>query len=152
MCYKADMKKNTLKYMAMALLLVAAFSMTACGSGSGADNERLAALEAEIKALRVDAQAREARFKDELVQIRKNLEGIRGLIQVEKGRADALAPQSEADSGDSLDQEIDKKAKSFVSENLDRLLDITKKLLDKMEQELDQQMKDVEPQPKGEEI
>lgn len=152
MCYKADMKKNTLKYMAMALLLVAAFSMTACGSGSGADNERLAALEAEIKALRVDAQAREARFKDELVQIRKNLEGISGLIQVEKGRADALAPQSEADSGDSLDQEIDKKAKSFVSENLDRLLDITKKLLDKMEQELDQQMKDVEPQPKGEEI
>ncbi len=135
----------------MALAMVAILSLGACSSdppsGNGPDSERLSALESQVKALRADAQSREARFKDELTQIRKNLEGIRGLIQVEKGRAEALdSPQP--DSGDALDQEIDKKAKSFVSENLDRLLDITKKLLDKMEQELDK----TAPKPKGEEI
>lgn len=146
------MKKNVLKSMAMVFLLLALFLLPACSSGSG-DNERLTALEAEVKSLKAEAQAREAHFKKELTQIRKNLEGIRGLIEIEQGRSGSLStPQADADSGNKLDQEIDEKAKSFVSENLDRLLDITKKLLDKMEQELDKQMVEPAPKPKGEEI
>ncbi len=139
--------------MALALLLCAAFAMGGCSSDSGKDSERLTALEEEVKQLRVDVLEQDMRFKDELTQIRKNLEGIRGLIQVEKKRAEALEPsQSEGDSGDNFDENINNKAKSFVSENLDRLLDITKKLLDKMEMELDQQMEKTAPKPKGEEI
>lgn len=142
------MKKNLLKSFVLALASLVLLSLAACG-GEPVDEARFAALEAEVKALKADAQAREARFRDELTQIRKNLEGIQGLIQMDKG-ADALAAPK-TDSAEDLDAEIDKKAKSFVSENLDRLLDITKKLLDKMEQELDKTMEQP-AKPKGSEI
>ncbi|MBI9078560.1 MAG: hypothetical protein JEY79_02310 [Pseudodesulfovibrio sp.] len=132
----------------LGLLLLGLF---ACSSGDEVPLDRLAALETEVKVLKQEAQVRETAFRDELAQIRKNLEGIQDILKVEKGRSGVLdkpeGVEPEAD-GDSLDSALDFKAKSFVSENLDRLLEITKKLLDKMEQELDEQMKKEEtPKP-----
>lgn len=144
-----------MKTIALVTLALALFSMTAC-SGDGADSARLTALEAEVKVLKQEAQAREKAFREELAQIRMNLEGIQDLLKIEKKRSAVMddqenEPQTEEDK---LNQELDTKAKSFVSENLDRLLAITKKLLDKMEKELDEQMKQHEeqPAPEGDEI
>lgn len=143
---------NTIKIkliVVVALLLSLALLVGCAADTPSTDSDRLAALEAEVKALKLEAQARESVFKEELAMIRKNLEGISALIEVEKGRAEALdtpktAPETESDK---LDEAMDNKAKTFVTENLDRLLTITKKLLDKMELELDEQMKKTEPAP-----
>lgn len=154
------MKMTIINHCVFGTLLVLLLAITGCasdtpsGTTSSDDSARLSALEAEVRALKLEARAREESFKEELAQIRKNLEGIRALIEVEKGRAKALdqpggEPKTESDK---LDEELDKKAKSFVSENLDRLLDITKKLLDKMEKELDEQTRKEAPAPDGDQI
>ncbi len=152
---RPGMKKTTIQYSVLTLLFTLALALSGCSSDKAAsDPERLAALEVEVKALKLEAQAREATFKKELAMIGKSLESIRTLIEVEKHRADALdtpkpAPQTE---GEKRDDELDTKARSFVNENLDRLLDITKKLLDKMEKELDEQMQRNQPEPEGDKI
>jgi len=135
----------------MGLLLALALAVTGCtgdnsSSMSTAEKDRLTALEKQVASLQAEASAREAAFKEELSLIRKNLESIRELMEIEEesGKAKA-APKN-------FDEEIDAKAKSFVSENLDRLLSLTKKLLDKMEKELDDQMKKDIPAPKGDDI
>ncbi len=152
---RSGMKKTTIQYTVLSLLFALALVLPGCSSDKvSSDPERLATLEAEVKALKLEAQAREVTFKKELAMLGKSLEGIRTLIEVEKHRADALdtpkpAPFTE---GEKLDDELDMKAKSFVNENLDRLLDITKKLLDKMEMELDEQMQRNLPEPEGDKI
>jgi len=103
------------------------------------ESERLSRLEAEVKALRAKSKAREEAFKEELVQVRKNLEGIKVVLEMDEGRA-----QVQEGTGKGLDE----KTKSFVTENLDRLLNLTRKLLDTMEKELDEQLGDMnEPAP-----
>jgi len=152
------MNKTHIKYPVLAALILFCFAIAACAQDAtkapSSDPERLTALETEVKALKLEATAREAAFKKELGLIRKNLEGIRALMEVEKGRADALdSPKEEPQTeGDKLDDALNNKAKSFVNENLDRLLEITKKLLDKMEQELDKQTEEPETKPDGNEI
>jgi len=151
------MKERVMKKIVLVVLGLMLFGLFACSSGDDVALDRLAALETEVKALKLEAQVREKAFRDELAQIRKNLEGIQDILKVEKGRAGVMdkpeVVDPEADE-DSLDRELDFKAKSFVSENLDRLLEITKKLLDKMERELDEQMKKEETPipPEGDEI
>ena len=119
-------------------------------------SDRLAALEAEITALKLEAKARDEAMREDLAAIRKNLDGIRTLIEVEKKRAKAMDPPlaKPKTEDDKLDEEINKKAKTFVNENLERLLDLTRKLLDKAEKELDEHMKEPAPAPapKGKEI
>lgn len=122
-------------------LVLALFALVACSSDTSVDAERLTALEAEVKTLQQEAQVREKIFREELAIIRMNLEGIQDVLKVEKGRADLMDQPSAEDESDAQKRDLDAKAKSFVSENLDRLLAITKKLLDKMESELDEQMK-----------
>lgn len=137
----------------LGLLLILALAVTGCTSDkpssmSSSDKERLTALEQEVSSLKAEASAREDAFKKELSLIRKSLDSIHSLLEIEKER-----PKAEtAPKGDQLDDEINNKAKSFVSENLDRLLSITKKLLDKMEKEIDEQMPKENPAPKGDEI
>lgn len=119
-------------------------------------SDRLAALEAEITALKLEAQARDKAMLEDLNAIRKNLDGIRTLIEVEKKRAKAMdTPPAKPETEDEkLDDEINKKAKTFVNENLERLLDLTRKLLDKVEKEMDEHMKEKTPTPapQGKEI
>lgn len=143
-----------MKKMIVIMVGLILFGLTACSSGDGADSDRLAALEVEVKALKLEAQNREKTFREELAQIRMNLEGIQDLLKVEKGRADVMDQPAPKAEGEDLDNELDTKAKSFVNENLDRLLAITSKLLDKMEKELDEQMKEMETPkaPEGDEI
>lgn len=124
-----------------ALLLLAPMGCTQSGE------DRLTALEKDVAALK----ERNAADREELALVRKNLEAIRELLELDRERAAAPEPGS----GDAPDEEeLDAKAKSFVNENLKRLMDVTKKLLDKMEKELDEQldkMKEPAP-PQGTEI
>lgn len=124
------------------MMLIAGFGC------SGSDENRLSALEAEVAALK----ERDTVYREELAQVRENLEAIQDLLKIDKGRSE-LKESPSPDSPPS-DEDLDAKAKSFVDKNLDRLLELTKKLLDKMEKELDEQLeKTTEPTPpQGDEI
>ncbi|XXJ21356.1 hypothetical protein ACR42D_17825 [Desulfovibrio caledoniensis] len=135
-----------MKRLAPFVLVLALF---ACG-GPSPEAERIDALEAEVKALRQEAGERDKAFRAELAQVRENLEHIRSLLE-QGGVSDK---SGEADSGGApTDKELDDKAKSFVGENLDRLMELTRKLLDKMESELDDKPQATEEPPvKGDQI
>ncbi|OIQ49596.1 hypothetical protein BerOc1_01521 [Pseudodesulfovibrio hydrargyri] len=135
-----------MKRLAAFVLILALF---ACG-GPSPEAERIDALEAEVKALRQEAGERDQAFRAELAQVRENLEHIRSML--EKGAVPDGAA-GDADSGAPTDKELDDKAKSFVGENLDRLMELTRKLLDKMESELDDKPQSTEEPPvKGDQI
>jgi hypothetical protein len=136
-----------MKRLAAFFLVLALF---AC-SGPGPEADRLDALEAEVQALRQEAGERDKAFADELARVRENLEGIRALLK-ENGAPGKTG--TDAGPGDApTDKELDAKAKSFVGENLDRLMDLTRKLLDKMESELDDTPQAAEEPPaKGDQI
>jgi hypothetical protein len=133
-----------MKRLAAFVLVLALF---AC-SGPGPDADRIQALEAEVKALRQEAGERDKVFRGELARVRENLDQIRSMLEAGRG------PGEDAESGGApTDKELDDKAKSFVGENLDRLMDLTRKLLDKMESELDETPRTTgEPPAKGDEI
>lgn len=129
---------------------VLVLALFAC-SGPGPEAKRLDALEAQVKALRQEAGEREKAFREELVQVRKNLESIRSML--EKGNGPDTAGSGAGSGTAPTDKELDDKAKSFVGENLDRLMELTRKLLDKMESELDRKPPATEEPPaKGDQI
>jgi len=131
------------------LTMVLLLGLTACVGDEEA--KRLKALESEVATLRAELNARDKAFKEELVKIRKNLSGIQALLEIDKERA-GLGETTEP--GAPVEESIDSKAKKFVDKNLDRLMDVTKQLLDNMEKELDEQMSKLnkpEP-PEGDEI
>lgn len=139
------MKNTSKKVIAAFGLLLLLLTGFGC---SGSDKDRISALEAEVAILK----ERDAAYREELAQVRKNLEAIQELLQIDKGREQLKSgPESDAPPSD---EDLDAKAKSFVDKNLDRLLELTKKLLDKMEKEFDEQLeKKNEPTPpKGDEI
>ena len=147
------MRNNTIAF-AVSCLVLAACLLAGCSSEAPGTSERLDALESEVKALKDEAGAREKALREELAQIRVNLDGIQSMLEVEKGRAEAPEKSEVTPDGEEgdLDSQIDTKAKTFVKENLDRLLAITKKLLDKMEQELDKATEEEAPAPEGDQI
>ncbi|EGB15052.1 hypothetical protein DND132_1846 [Pseudodesulfovibrio mercurii] len=120
-----------MKRLAALALVLALF---AC-SGPGPDAERVDRLEAQVKSLEQEAAARDKALREELARVRGNLEDIRALLEADKDRS---GDGGDAGSGAApSDEELDAKAKSFVGENLDRLMELTRKLLDKMESQLD---------------
>jgi len=133
-----------MKRLAAFVLVLALFACT----GPGPDADRIQALEAEVKALRQEAGERDKVFRGELARVRENLDEIRSVLEAGRGSGE------DAESGGApTDKELDDKAKSFVGENLDRLMDLTRKLLDKMESELDETPRTTgEPPAKGDEI
>lgn len=137
-------RKNTLAALALAVMVLIA--VPGC---SGSDESRLSALEDEVKALRQEAEARDNAYRKELAQVRKNLETIQELLKIDKGRS-----QLEQGKSAPSEEDLDAKTKSFMNKNLDRLLDLTRKLLDKMEKELDEQLQDMKKPapPQGDEI
>ncbi|WP_319469444.1 hypothetical protein [uncultured Pseudodesulfovibrio sp.] len=147
------MKKITIQCI-LAVAVLTCMLLAGCSSGgsSGDTSDRLAALEAGVEKLKAETKVRDDALREELALVRKNLESIRSLLEAGQGGT-AVKPEAGSGSspeleGDALDEAIDTKAKTFVKENLDRLLAITKKLLDKMELELDRQMeKDTQPAP-----
>ncbi len=138
--------------LAVAVLTCALLAGCSSGGPSGDTSDRLASLEAGVEKLKAETKVRDDALREELALVRKNLESIRSLLEAGQGgtpvkpkAGSGSAPELE---GDALDEAIDTKAKTFVKENLDRLLAITKKLLDKMELELDRQMeKDTQSAP-----
>lgn len=106
------------------------------------------ALETEVESLRQEMRARDEALRDELAVIRRNIDGVRDALAAlgadsspapspsAKPAAPATPDAAEAER-DALDNELDVKAKTFVKESMDRLLEITKKLLDRMDQELE---------------
>lgn len=122
--------------------LVLAVALLLAVMGCSADNEdRISALETEVLSLK----EYNAAHREELAQVRKNLEAIHDLLELDRGRARLKeGKEPEMDS----DKDLDAKAKDFVDKNLNRLLELTKKLLDKMEKELDERFKKMdEPAP-----
>jgi len=147
------MRNGTLKIVVAAGLLILLSALPGCSPAPPETDARLAALEAEVKTLKDEARAREKAVREELAMIRTNLGSIQALLEVERERAVAAVPPAEGNAtGDDLDAELDTKAKSFVKENLDRLMSITRKLLDKMERELDKQDKPAQPEAEGDKI
>jgi type III secretory pathway component EscV len=146
------MKEDIMRKVAVIFFGLMLFGLAACSGGESETQNRLTVLEKEVRELKLEALAREKIFREELALIRKNLEGIQGILKMDKRRAEALDSPTveEKDS----ENDINAKAKSFVNESLDRLLDITKKLLDKMEREFDEQMKkeDIPKAPEGDQV
>jgi hypothetical protein len=109
------------------------------------------ALETEVESLRQEMRARDEALRDELAVIRRNIDGVRDALaalgadsspapspSAKPAAPDAPATPDAAEAErDALDNELDVKAKTFVKESMDRLLEITKKLLDRMDQELE---------------
>lgn len=135
--------------MLVALLLA---GLAGCAPGpEERDGDRVVALEAEVAALRQEMRARDEALRGELAVIRQNLDGVREALRAgaglpgkaETGTAkaapdtDAPLPPEGGDKRDALDDELDVKAKTFVRDSLDRLLAITRKLLDRMDSELE---------------
>jgi len=160
------MQRKSFHTLFLGLLLGALLAAAGCSQGPSDTDKRLGALEAEVKSLRDEAAAREKAMREEMAMVRTNLASIRDLLELDKGgavppvKSEAAKPESvkpgdeaKADAeSDALDRELDVKAKSFVKESLDRLLVITRKLLDKMERELDKQQEPAPSKPEGDEI
>lgn len=157
------MQRKSLRTLVAGVLLAALLAAAGCSQAPSDAEKRLTALEAEVKALRDEARTREKTMREEMAMVRTNLASIRTLLELDRDRTatpdkpgdtpnpDAAVPDASGPSDD-LDRELDAKAKGFVKENLDRLLVITRKLLDKMERELDKQEETETPKPKGDEI
>ncbi|BCS88723.1 hypothetical protein [Pseudodesulfovibrio sediminis] len=128
--------KNETFLTTLILALLILLGLSACKGDD--ESKRLAALEAEVASLKSEMAARNDEFKAELVRIRKNLEGIESLLKIDKKRTEIKEGEQSGES--TSDEELDAKAKSFVNENLDRLMDLTRQMLDSMEKELDEQM------------
>jgi hypothetical protein len=111
-------------------------------------------------------RGRDEALRGELAVIRQNLAGVREALRAGAGLPGVGAPETgEAKAGpgadapqatdkerDEMDDELDVKAKTFVKESLDRLLEITKKLLDRMDSELENRndpSDDKSPAPDG---
>lgn len=139
--------KHTRLHSLAFTVLAAMFLLTAPGC-TPTNEERLSALEAEVAALK----EHNAINREELAQVRKNLEAIQDLLKIDQGRA-RLKQGTESETPHSKDS-LDSKAKDFVDKNLDRLLELTKKLLDKMEKEMDEQFDKMQKPapPHGDEI
>lgn len=157
----STMKTTTISRMTATLLILLAFAIAGCAEdtpssipASSAYKDKIAALEAEIASIKEQAMAREEAMKQELAALRANFDHIQGLLQAEKERTQTQPPVTPEDGqpGSQPDENIEEKAKQFFNENLDKLVDGTKKLLDQMEKEIDEQMKKLTPAPKGEEI
>ncbi len=120
---------------------------TGSSASSGApESDRVRALEARVEALKAEVRSRDEALRGELEAIRKSLDEVRDLLRnpAKPGDPAEGAPRAHGQEQDSqreqdrLDDELDTKAKTFVNESLDRLLEITKKLLDRMSGELDE--------------
>ncbi len=156
-CYYHCMMKNNVIILLIAGLLFA----TGCSfdSTSDGDKERLAAPENEVLALKQSLKESETVMKEELASIKLSLETIREIVEMESERAKAFdANRDSADTPESTptpessEKSLNDKAKTFVDKNLDRLMDLTQKLLDKMEKELDKRLNDDPPAPQGDQI
>jgi Skp family chaperone for outer membrane proteins len=111
-----------------------------------ADTRRIEALEKEVNALRNEAASRDEALRKELSLIRESLDTMSALVKQHK------APAAAKKDDEKLEEAIDTKAKTFVNDSLDRLLDITRKLLDKMNKELNDSMTTDPPAPEGDHI
>ena len=114
-----------------------------CGCSAPETDKRLEALEAEVLELKQQGIERDKAVREELSKIRATLESISAVLEVERGRADLEQDKPRSP----LDKELDTKTRSFVDENLDRLMDLTRKMLDKMEKEFDEHLKQSEETP-----
>jgi len=139
-------KGHILAAAALAILL----GLSACGPAPrerDGDSDRVSALEAEVAALREEMRARDEALRDELSLVRRGIDAVREALRADAALGKAVpgsapAPGPDAATGgdearEALDDELDIKARTFVKESLDRLLGITRKILDRLDSELE---------------
>lgn len=137
-----------MKRMTVAFFVVFLLAGCSLGNSDEADRDK-----ETIKAL----TARVEKLEKETNALRKGLaEALGGIAAIEKGlaRLDGAgiaektlpAPKDDTDEEVTKD-ELDSKARQFANESLERLLDISRSVLDRIEQELDK----IEEPPMNEE-
>ncbi|QGY39742.1 hypothetical protein GM415_06285 [Pseudodesulfovibrio cashew] len=145
------MKKHIIATVVLVCALAAGLLLAGCPSEPSpeAREKRLAAMEAELAALKDEAKARDVEIKKELGLLRENLDSIRDILSVEQQRSELM--DQNRTMGQSLD-ELNDKAKTLARESMDRLMELTKELLDKLEKKMDEQTTKPAPAPEGREI
>lgn len=130
----------------LAVLLLAG----GCSQEPDAVQGRLQAIEAELAVIKAAGEEREAQLRHELSMINKNLETMRALIELDMQRAEEGTASDDSVKDDA--ETLEGRTRTFVNENLDRLMDLTKKLIEKMEKEIDEARSPKEVEPEGDTI
>ncbi|KAB1441677.1 hypothetical protein [Pseudodesulfovibrio senegalensis] len=121
--------------------------LSASGPGSeyGQMQQRMDQLERKVKAL-------QAENRETLSAIRRDLDVVRAQLTA---LSELLGQAELPESGSAPDEDLDKSARSFAKDSLKRMLDLSRKLMQKLENELDKSLNQPEapsqePEPEGE--
>jgi len=124
----------------------AVFLLAACSSGNNS-GEELRQLRSRVERL----EKQTGLLREGMKQTRQTLEAVeKGLARMGKG----ASANASGDAGPELSEdkvtkdELDDKARRFAGESLDRLLDLSRTVLDRLEQQLEQlEEEPAEPAP-----
>lgn len=126
--------------------LCAVFLLAACSSG-GDSREELRELRSRVERL----EKQTGLLREGMKQTRKTLEAVESGIARMRGGDAGNAPDGagpEVSDDEVTKEELDSKARRFAGESLDRLLDISRSVLDRLEQQLEK-LEQEPPEPKS---
>ncbi|WP_147819748.1 hypothetical protein [Salidesulfovibrio onnuriiensis] len=97
-----------------------------------------------------EMEARLSRIEQDLLSLRiendRRLEALKGDIESLRGQMEQLA---EALAGRAQKDELDESAREFARESMQRMLDLSKKIMDKLEKELESTPEGDPGEPEG---
>lgn len=92
--------------------------------------KRVQELERRLQAVQDENGRRFKEIRDDLAALKTGMDGIASLLGQEKESAEKTQAQKEKD-------ELDGTARRFARESMERMLDLSRKIMEKLEQELD---------------
>lgn len=116
----------------LVFLLLVGLGLTACSprSDSAAVDQRMDRLEKRLDALETGNRADMAKLTREVAGLREALE---------KALTSEPIPGESADR--SPDRDLDEAAREFARENMEKMLDLTRRILDRLEREVDERLR-----------
>jgi len=126
--------------MHRALLFLILLSLTlGCSPGDSQVQPRLAELEKSIASLSDQVQDMQTRIQDRMADFDRQLDGLRtdlkNILQYLNLSLESLEQASQGDDGT-----LSESARKKIRENVDRLLDLSGKVLDRLEEQLEQEL------------
>lgn len=115
-----------------AVLLLAGCSLGGSDERAEQDREAVKALQERVEKLEKETRALKRGLAEALGGIAAIEKGLAGL----EGKAPEAGGDTSAQDGEVTKEELDSKARKFASESLERLLDISRSVLERIEQEL----------------